>query len=177
MNPIMKKLFSPSRIKVFVITVTVLVLGAVFFVALRTVWGSVKQPISFNHKIHAENELECLDCHLYFNEHASSGNPSLEICSGCHEEPQGTGAEEQKVVDHVTSGKEIEWKRLYRVPEDVYFSHKRHVVLGELECNVCHGDIGESTKPPARASQITMGECMKCHEEKAADNDCIACHK
>lgn len=48
-------------------------------------WGSVKQPIAFNHKIHAENGLECLDCHAYYKEQASSGRPTIEICSGCHE--------------------------------------------------------------------------------------------
>ena len=150
------------------------VITIVFF---SSAWGSVKQPIDFNHKIHADNGLECLDCHSYFEEHASSGKPSIEICSGCHEEPQGESSEEKKIVEYVKSGEEVEWKRLYRVPEDVFFSHMRHVVLGSLDCTVCHGSIGESSKPPAKPIKIKMKKCMKCHEKSGADNDCIACHK
>lgn len=146
-------------------------------VILRSVWGGVKQPISFNHQTHAENGLECLDCHPYFEERASSGKPSLETCAGCHEEPQGESKAEREIVEYVKSGKEVEWQRLYRVPEDVYFSHKRHVVMGEIECNICHGDIGTSSSPPSKSQKIAMKNCMKCHEEKEADNDCIACHR
>lgn len=147
-------------------------------VALRSAWGGVKQPIAFNHKIHAENGLECLDCHKNYKDRASSGKPSLETCAGCHEEPLGKSAEEEKLLEHVKSGEEIEWQRLYRVPEDVYFSHKRHVVLGKMECQSCHGNIGERAEPPSRPLlKVTMKRCMGCHEEKGVVNDCIACHR
>ena len=33
---------------------------------LRNAWSGVKQPLAFNHKIHAENDLNCLDCHQYY---------------------------------------------------------------------------------------------------------------
>ncbi|NIM59970.1 MAG: hypothetical protein GTO16_13680 [Candidatus Aminicenantes bacterium] len=140
-------------------------------------WGGVRQPIAFNHKIHAENDLECLDCHPYYKEHASSGKPTLETCLSCHEEPLGESKEEGKLIEYIKSGEEIDWERLYRVPEDVYFSHRMHVIIGKIECNICHGDIGESSRPPSKPLKITMNKCMKCHEEKEADNDCIACHK
>ena len=155
--------------------------GFVFVVALiivfQVVWGGVKQPIAFNHKIHAENDLECLDCHPYFQEYASSGKPSIETCSSCHEEPLGESKKEKKIVEYVNSGKEVEWQRLYQVPEDVFFSHRRHVVLGNIECKICHGDIGESSKPPSKPIRITMKNCMQCHEEKDVTNDCISCHR
>ncbi len=146
-------------------------------VVFNVVWGGIKQPIAFNHKIHAENDLECLDCHPYYEEHASSGKPNLEICSTCHEEPLGESNTEKKLIEYIKSGKEIEWQRLYQVPEDVYFSHRRHVVLGNIECSTCHGDIGESFKPPSKPLKIKMKNCMRCHEEKEANNDCIACHR
>ena len=85
--------------------------------------------------------------------------------------------ENRKLMEYIKSGKEIEWQRLYRAPEDVYFSHRRHVVFGNIECKTCHGDIGESSKPPSKALKITMKNCMDCHEEKEANNDCIACHR
>lgn len=157
--------------------VGVVVLTVVLFVLFPGLWGGTSQPISFNHKIHADNELACLDCHLYYMDHASSGRPQLETCAACHEESLSENKEQLKVVEAVQKGEEIPWERLYRVPEDVNFSHRRHVVLGKLECEVCHGDIGESTNPPARPLKIKMKKCMKCHEAEKVSNDCISCHR
>jgi hypothetical protein len=177
MDSLKKKLFSLTKAQIVIIAAIFLVLCIFLMLFIGSVWGSIKQPIAFNHKIHADNELMCLDCHIYYEDHASSGRPTLEICSGCHEEPQGEGREEKKIVEHVQSGEEVEWKRLYRVPEDVLFSHRRHVVLGELECAQCHGKIGESTKPPAKPLKIKMKKCMNCHEDAEVSNDCISCHR
>ncbi len=169
-----RDIFSP---RVFGLLIIALFLIVILSVVLRTLSGGVKQPIAFNHRIHAENDLECLDCHQLYEEHASSGKPSLEVCSACHEDPLGESQEEAKLREYLESGKEVEWQRLYRVPEDVFFSHRRHVVLGEIECQTCHGDIGNSPRPPKRPVEITMKKCMKCHDERKADNDCLACHR
>jgi hypothetical protein len=141
-------------------------------------WSRVKQPLAFNHKIHAKNDLKCLDCHIYYEKQASSGEPRLAICAGCHEEPVGKSEKEKIVVEHVKSGREFEWQRLYRIPEDVYFSHRRHAVLEKIECEFCHGDIGQSDKPPSRPlKKMTMKKCLSCHQEKKAATDCISCHR
>jgi hypothetical protein len=166
-----------SRNQILALLGGALVFVVALIIVYQVVWGGVKQPIAFNHKIHAENDLECLDCHPYFQEHASSGKPSIETCSSCHEEALGESKKEKKIVEYVNSGKEVEWQRLYRVPEDVFFSHRRHVVLGNIECKICHGDIGESSKPPSKPIRITMKNCMQCHEEKDVTNDCISCHR
>ncbi len=166
-----------SRKRIFIILGGFILFIFFIVVLIQTLGGGVKQPIAFNHKIHAENDLECLDCHPYFQEHASSGKPSIEICSSCHEEALGESKEEQKIVEYVNSGKEVGWQRLYQVPEDVFFSHRRHTVLGNIECKICHGDIGESSKPPSKPMRITMKKCMQCHEEKDVNNDCISCHR
>lgn len=172
----MKKInISKKQIIVFIIVTHVIIFGSM--IIFGNVWERVKQPVAFNHKIHADNDLECLDCHFYFQEHASSGKPSIETCSSCHEEPLGESKNEEIIVEYVNSGREVEWQRLYQVPEDVFFSHRRHVVLGNVECEICHGDIGESSKPPAKPIRITMKKCMKCHEEKDVTNDCISCHR
>lgn len=172
----MKKINISKKQILVLIVITPMVIFSLMIV-FGNVWGKVKQPIAFNHKIHAENDLECLDCHSYFQEHASSGKPSIETCSSCHEEAMGESKNEEKIVEYVNSGKEVEWQRLYQVPEDVFFSHRRHVVLGNIECKICHGAIGESTKPPSKPMRITMKKCMKCHEEKDVTNDCISCHR
>jgi hypothetical protein len=174
--PKLKKLkIAQSRWAVF-IGLAVVALGIILIV--RHAWGGVKQPLAFNHKIHAKNDLKCLDCHQYYEKQASSGEPRLAMCAGCHEEPVGKTETEKIVVAHVKSGREIEWQRLYRIPEDVYFSHRRHAVLAKIECEFCHGDIGHSDKPPSRPlKKMTMKKCLSCHEEKKASTDCIACHR
>ena len=154
-----------------------LVVSIFLLVFLLEVWGGTTQPLAFNHKVHAENELTCQDCHAYFMEYASSGRPGLETCAACHEEPLTESEEEKRLVEFIAAGEEIEWVRLFRVPEDVYFSHRTHVALGHIECTVCHGDIGESTRPPSKPRNMSMKKCMKCHEDEQADNDCIACHR
>lgn len=179
MKAIKLKRIKISRNQILAISGGALVFLFVLILILRfVVWGGVKQPIAFNHKIHAANDLECLDCHPYFKEHASSGRPRLEICLSCHEEPLGESKAEKKLIEYIKSGKEIEWQRLYQVPEDVYFSHRRHVVLGNIECSTCHGDIGKSSRPPRKPlKKITMKKCLKCHDERKVSNDCISCHR
>jgi menaquinone reductase, multiheme cytochrome c subunit len=139
--------------------------------------GRIRQPLEFSHKIHADSGLECNDCHQNFRSHASSGRPRLEICSNCHSESQGKSEEEKKLQAFIQKGEEIAWQRLYHVPPDVYFSHRTHVVLGEIECQKCHGDIGSSSKSPSAAVKISMKKCMSCHKERQVTNDCIACHR
>jgi hypothetical protein len=51
------------------------------------------------------------------------------------------------------------------------------LILGKLQCQTCHGEIGESQIPPAEPFvQMTMSWCMNCHTKKKVTNDCLACH-
>jgi c(7)-type cytochrome triheme protein len=172
----MKKL-RKSKKRSLVLVGLALVVSVFLLVILLESWGGTTQPLAFNHKVHAENDVACEDCHPHFNEYASSGRPDLETCTACHEEPLTESKEEKKLLEFIQAGNEIEWVRLYDVPEDVYFSHRRHVALGNVECAVCHGDIGESLSPPSKVRNMSMAKCMECHEDKQVDNDCITCHR
>lgn len=172
----MKK-FDVSKTQIVFIGGGLLMIILVVIIILPYVWGRIEQPLAFNHRIHGENGMECLDCHPYYEENASSGRPSQEECSFCHQELLGESQAEKKLIEYIKSGKKIEWNRLYRVPEDVYFSHRRHVVLGDIQCSTCHGDIGESSKPPSKPLNITMEKCIKCHKKRGAEIDCISCHR
>ncbi len=139
---------------------------------------SAKQPIEFNHKKHRDIGLPCRTCHQYFEEHASAGMPRVEVCMLCHTAALTQNPEEEKIREYAKRGEEIKWLRLYRLPDHVYFSHRRHVVLGKLECTTCHGRIGESTKPPIKpAVELKMKDCLACHQRMAQDTDCYACHR
>lgn len=139
---------------------------------------STKQPIEFNHKKHKEIKIPCGTCHQYFEEHASAGMPDVEICMMCHTAALTNNPEEEKIREYAKQGEEIKWVRLYRVPDHVYFSHRRHVVLGKLKCTTCHGSIGESIIPPLEPEfEVTMDMCIACHQKMEANNDCYACHR
>lgn len=172
----MKKLRKTKRLS-FVVAGLALGISVVLLLMILISWGGTTQPIRFNHKIHSENGLSCEDCHQNFMEHASSGRPKLETCASCHEEPLTESEQEKKLVEYIQKGEEIGWVRLFHVPEDVYFSHRRHVAIGEIECSVCHGGIGESTRPPSKPRNLSMADCMNCHEKRQVTNDCIACHR
>jgi hypothetical protein len=135
------------------------------------------QPISFNHKKHVEQGMECKTCHAYYEDETFSGMPKVAVCLECHKEPVTQNPEEEKIRQINNRREEIHWKRLYQQPDHVFFSHRRHAVLGKMECGNCHGDIGQSEKPPSRPwVKMTMNWCMGCHAKKKVTNDCLACH-
>ena len=37
----------------------------------------------------------------------------------------------------------IEWVRVHNLPDHVYFNHAQHVAIGQVECQTCHGKVGE----------------------------------
>jgi hypothetical protein len=85
--------------------------------------------------------------------------------------------EEAKIQEYAKENREIPWKKLSRTPDHVFFTHQRHVVGAALECETCHGKIGETVKPPSKPLKtLSMNDCMDCHWESGADNDCLACH-
>ena len=166
--------------------IQVALLVAITAIAVPTVWivagfsnTAIRQPLPFSHKIHvAEIELECTECHTRVMEHQRATLPLLEVCQDCHSEALTESEIESQLLAYTTEDQAIPWERIYAIPDHVYFSHRRHVVLGELACEVCHGDVSSFDLPPtAPVVAITMDGCMDCHEENHITNDCLACHR
>lgn len=55
----------------------------------------------------------------------------------------------------------------------IHFSHKKHVVEEELECDECHSSIGESEQV-TRSAFPAEEQCMDCHEKE--EGGCGQCH-
>ncbi len=139
----------------------------------------IVQPIKYSHKIHIEEaELECTDCHIYVEKNARATIPNIEICADCHsDEPLGDSAEEVKLLEYISNNKRIPWVQIYNVPDHVYFSHRRHVKIGELNCKSCHGNVAELQEPAShQLVKISMDNCIDCHREHDVARDCIGCH-
>lgn len=142
--------------------------------------ASRNQPIQYNHKLHVQdNEMECVECHQYAESHARATIPNIEVCGDCHsDEPMTDSVEEAKLIEYVSDGRKIPWTKVYRVPSHVYFSHRRHTTLGQVDCATCHGSVEDMTTPFSRPSvRMSMDWCMKCHETNGVDNDCTRCHR
>lgn len=166
----MKRIFVP-------LILLALLLAIVSYVKLRG--ANISQPIIYNHNKHIEDVgLSCVDCHQYVESLPVAGLPRLQKCLECHEEALTESPEEEKLLEFANNGRELNWYRIYTMPEDVYFSHRRHVTIAQIECEKCHGKMEELTAPPKKpAVNLTMKFCMNCHEKMKAELDCIACHK
>lgn len=166
------------------LTLKVLIGIFILFSLLNRAFPSAKdkaaQPIAFNHKVHIETaSLNCKDCHLNVEKTAVATIPTLEVCQTCHnDEPLSKSPEEKILLQYVAEKKEIPWAQIYSVPEHVYFSHRRHVTIGGLECSSCHGNVASMTMPvSSQATPVTMKNCLSCHKQHKVTNDCLACHR
>lgn len=96
----------------------------------------------------------------------------------CHRTPQGDSAEAARVTDLLEAGDPLRFNKLFRLPDHVFYTHRRHVGIAELECADCHGAIAETERPPERALvPVSMDSCMDCHREHGLTLDCNACHR
>ncbi|WP_447980084.1 cytochrome c3 family protein [Candidatus Nitrospira bockiana] len=135
-----------------------------------------RQPIAFSHELHAgELKIACLYCHRHAEISQVAGIPSLRLCMTCHAS-MPTGSEDARMLAaHWEQRRPIEWVRLQRLPDFVYFTHEMHVNAG-LQCAACHGDVERMPHTP-RASTYEMGWCVTCHQQQHASLDCWTCHK
>lgn len=140
---------------------------------------AVLQPVEFNHLLHVEDVgLECIDCHEYYETGEHSGLPSVETCLGCHEGGATESPEERRFLEMVERGEEVRFRKLFRMPDHVYYSHRTHVAVAGLECAECHGEVAKTAVPPlAPLVRITMDTCMDCHAEHSVRTDCTDCHR
>jgi len=139
----------------------------------------VSQPIAFNHRKHTQDlELGCDFCHKYFQTGAHSGLPGAETCGICHSVLLGKTEAAAKLTELVTDGEPLRFNKLFRLPDYVFFTHRRHVAVGELDCAVCHDGIAETEAPPGLPLvTIKMAFCLDCHRDRSVTTDCTACHR
>ena len=177
----MKSDILKKRVGFFIILGVLLLIAVIVVIRFRS---RVYQPIAFNHKVHVTDlGLDCSHCHTGVETGPFATLPTAEICLACHSTPLSKNPEEEKVRRY-GEGKggspkgEIPWQRLTRLPDHVYFSHRRHVALGKVPCESCHGKMRERVVPPSRAPmELSMDDCLSCHRKQKASVDCVSCHR
>jgi len=156
---------------------------AVFLVLGLLLWPrlsrpAIVQPIQFNHALHVDAGLECVDCHPGVELARGPRLPRNEICADCHEEALTDSPEEARLIAYLSSGEQVPWAPLFRKASHVFFPHRRHVVVAGLECSNCHADMGQRTSPPSSPPMwLKMQDCLDCHTANEVPNDCTRCHR
>ena len=122
--------------------------------------------------------MKCLTCHPGAEDQALAQFPIVPDCIDCHGKAMGNHPDEPKVRVFAEHGEEIPWIRVDRLPGHVYFSHAAHVSLAKMQCEDCHQGILSATLAMTSPDiSQTMSDCMRCHSERKASNQCKVCHK
>ena len=139
--------------------------------------SAVESPLPhFSHKAHVlDSEIGCGVCHPNARHAPVAGLASEQTCMGCHKFVKKESPDVIALAKSVEEGKPIEWPRIHRLPDHVYFTHERHLAAG-VDCASCHGAMKERVLAVVN-QPLTMGFCMDCHRERNAPTDCLACHK
>jgi cytochrome c553 len=171
---IIKKVYKKPKINWAILTVTGVVITWILAVNAidfgRSSGYSPDQPIKFSHAVHAgQNKIDCNYCHYSARSSKTAGIPSANICMNCHllvRTGTRSGVTEiNKVVAAYDNRKAVEWVRIYRLPDFVFFSHAQHVTAGGINCEACHGNVKEMHRL-YQVPDLSMGWCIKCHDTR-----------
>ena len=135
----------------------------------------VEQPLPYSHKVHVALGLRCRDCHAIAEPGFLAGYPAEATCMACHAAVKTESPHIQQLARFESEGRPVPWKRVYRVPDFVWFSHASHVDDAGVDCETCHGPVPERDVL-FQERPTTMAACMQCHAEYDAPNDCDLCH-
>ena len=155
----------------------------------KLLYSQKSQPIDFNHKLHLEQvDNGCQSCHFFREDGSFSGSPRLAQCTDCHAELLGESENEKIFVEHyVATDREVPWLVYSRQPDCVFFSHSAHVFGAKMDCEVCHGPMGDSESlKPYEENRITglsrdiWGRNIAGFKQNTWDrmkmDDCAQCH-
>ncbi|MSV27552.1 MAG: hypothetical protein EXQ52_02235 [Bryobacterales bacterium] len=136
-----------------------------------------EQPLPFSHKHHASTlGLACAKCHPVADPGEFAGLPPTATCMECHKAIKTDSPHIQKLTAFHKDGADVPWKRVYRIPDYVFFSHKEHLSRAKANCETCHGPVKESAAL-RREKEVSMGACMDCHRANQASIACNFCHE
>ncbi len=126
------------------------------------------QPIPFSHKIHVDQlGLDCRYCHSFVDVSGHSNVPTGSTCWNCHQHVQRESPKLAPLHKSMNpthpgyDGKPIEWVKIHKSPDYVYFNHSAHVNRG-ISCQTCHGDVNKM-EVVYQAQPHSMSWCLDCH--------------
>ena len=154
------------------------IFGAVFMLAalgwVLAVWSRSSyatnadvvrvQPVPFSHEHHVRGlGIDCRYCHTSVEDSAFAGIPPTKTCMNCHSQIWLGSAMLEPVRESYRTGKSIEWERVHRLADFVYFDHSIHVQKG-VGCATCHGPV-ERMPLMWQHGSLLMEWCLDCHRQ------------
>lgn len=132
------------------------------------------QPVPFSHRVHIAARLGCADCHTTATSGDQAGLPSVTRCMACHRAIVADSPAIQKLKRYAAAKAAVPWVRLYKLPDFVFFSHRRHFAAG-VSCGQCHGPVAQRDVLMKEVS-TSMNACYACHVKAGASTSCDVCH-
>jgi hypothetical protein len=122
----------------------------------------IEQPLQFDHRHHTRDEgIDCRYCHNTVDRSPHASIPPTQLCLNCHAQVWNKSPLLEPIRKSFFENKPMEWRRVYRVPDFVYFNHSIHVNKG-VGCVSCHGRVDQMAAVE-KATPLTMGWCLDCH--------------
>jgi hypothetical protein len=148
------------------------VLAAPVYIAVLAVYGAnpvlydqgyaPRQPVDYSHALHAgQLGLDCRYCHTNVDKAAHANIPATQTCMNCHTNVKPKSPKLAAVRESWAEDKPIQWNKVHRLADYVYFNHSAHVNRG-VGCASCHGRI-DTMEVVAQAKPLSMGWCLECH--------------
>ena len=123
---------------------------------------SREQPLQFSHKHHVGDDgIDCRYCHTGVETSAVAGIPPTKTCMNCHAVLFNNAAYLEPIRESYRSDKSIQWVKVHRLADFVYFNHSIHVNKG-VGCSSCHGQINQMPLV-FQANTLLMQWCLDCH--------------
>jgi hypothetical protein len=126
------------------------------------------QPIPFSHKIHVDQiGLDCRYCHSFVEVSGHANVPPGNTCWNCHQHVQRESPKLEPLHQAMNpaypgyDGKPIEWVRIHKAPDYVYFNHSAHLSRG-VGCRSCHGNV-HAMEVVFQDQPLSMSWCLNCH--------------
>jgi hypothetical protein len=124
----------------------------------------VELPVPFSHKLHVGDDgIDCRYCHTSVEHSRFAGLPTTHICLTCHSQLYRDAPMLAPLHASDRTGKPMRWKRVYDLPDFVYFDHHIHVAKG-VACVECHGRL-DHMPLTWRAEPLEMQWCLGCHRD------------
>lgn len=169
----MAQLFQPRSNALFRFAILFVILGVFSSVVLaetvsRSSWVTGKemvtpQPVPFSHQHHAgELGINCLLCHISVTKAGNAGMPSTSTCMHCHSRIWTHAPMLAPVRKSFLDDLPLRWRRVFAIPEYVYFNHSIHIAKG-IGCSSCHGSM-DRMQMTRESHVFTMKFCLSCHE-------------
>jgi len=155
----------PVYVLITIIVLIVAIIGSFWY------WGSPyftdvgyqpKQPVPYSHKFHVgELGMDCRYCHIGVETSPVAGIPATQTCMNCHVMVKPTSDSLKVVKDSWDNNIPIQWVRVHKSPDYVYFDHSAHVNSG-VGCISCHGRV-DRMSVVMQSEPLSMNWCLECH--------------